>query len=1060
MVFPLPLRRLVLRLALALGADALAYADPIISEFMAANGKTLADVNGKFSDWVEIHNPATAPFNLGDWYLTADAATKTKWQFPAVTVPAGGYLVVFASGENRRDPAKQLHTNFSLGSDGDYLGLIKADGLTVATEFVPKYPAQFDDISYGITQPVAGGEAPRTGYFRSPTPGARNGGADALLLFERVTFSRPSRPFTGSVAVTMSGAAAGQRIRYVVAPPAATGANVPEPTAKSTEYTGPVTISASAIVRAAVFAADGGGQGAATTAHYVRLATTGTARLDTFSSQLPILVIDTHGTGPLIKDGIERPGWLYTWDRPASGLTSLTSAPGAASSLSTNVRGASSADFPKKGYALRLDNGLGKDNPLPLFGLPAFDNWSLIASWKYDRSHIHNRFIYTLSNRLGRWAPRTQAVEVFCNANGGDLDASDYVGLHVLTDALKIDAKRIDIKSIEPSDTGPNSVTGGYLLKIDLADSDEFNFQTKWGFPGPPSAVVVDTPKLPAMPKAQRDYIEGYVQGFEDALFSDYAVGWRQRTHLDYIDRPAWIDQHIINVLSLNIDGLQRSTYLTKDRNGRLAAGPAWDHDRSMGGGDVRAERPDIWSGPDGGVNYWEFAWWAILAHDPDFIQAWIDRWQTLRRNEFSTANLTALVDALAADIGPAAAARDTLQWPDNASRFGGGWQGEINHLKTWLTQRVDWIDAQFTAPPLVTNANGTLTVKAATGAQIAYTTDGSDPRAIDGKLALTARLAAGPLTFPDTLNLQARSYRENVDPNVVPGSAWSAAVGGPNSSVITTPPRLANLSSLGFVAGEGKNLLAGIIVSDTAGKQYLARAIGPALAGFGVPGTLADPVLTILDSAGKEIARNSDWGTGPDASQLAVISAAAGAFPLARNSRDSALIIRLPYGQFSLQLTSASGAAGLGMVELYELDSAVGRTLNLSTKGLVRGGDGLLVGGLTVAGTAPKRLVLRAVGPALVDFGVPDALADPVLTVRTGGKPVATNDDWEKPLGTTATVAEISSAMAAVGAFALPAGGKDAALLLTLPPGSYTAEVAGKVSAEGVVLLEVYELP
>src|SRR5207249_2907959 len=100
-------------LLLALGFLAPLRADPIISEFLAANSKTLADDDGNFSDWIEIFNPDATEANLSGWYLTDSAATKTKWQFPAVTVPAGGYLLVWASGKNRRDPAKPLHTNFS-----------------------------------------------------------------------------------------------------------------------------------------------------------------------------------------------------------------------------------------------------------------------------------------------------------------------------------------------------------------------------------------------------------------------------------------------------------------------------------------------------------------------------------------------------------------------------------------------------------------------------------------------------------------------------------------------------------------------------------------------------------------------------------------------------------------------------------------------------------------------------------------------------------------------------------------------------------------------------------
>src|SRR5262245_5218864 len=115
-------------------------ADPIITEFMASNTKTLKDSDGEYSDWIEIYNPDATPVNLSGWYLTDDAKTKNKWKFPAVTLAPNGYLVVFASSKNRIDPAAQLHTNFSLDGNGEYLGLIKPDGFTVASEFAPEFP--------------------------------------------------------------------------------------------------------------------------------------------------------------------------------------------------------------------------------------------------------------------------------------------------------------------------------------------------------------------------------------------------------------------------------------------------------------------------------------------------------------------------------------------------------------------------------------------------------------------------------------------------------------------------------------------------------------------------------------------------------------------------------------------------------------------------------------------------------------------------------------------------------------------------------------------------------
>ena len=123
--------------ALALLAAPLAPADPLITEFMASNSTALADDDRDFPDWIELYNPDATAVNLNGWYLTDNATNKKKWTFPAVTIAPQGFLVVFASGKDRRDPAKTLHTSFSLNADGEYLALVHPDGTTFATEFAP-----------------------------------------------------------------------------------------------------------------------------------------------------------------------------------------------------------------------------------------------------------------------------------------------------------------------------------------------------------------------------------------------------------------------------------------------------------------------------------------------------------------------------------------------------------------------------------------------------------------------------------------------------------------------------------------------------------------------------------------------------------------------------------------------------------------------------------------------------------------------------------------------------------------------------------------------------------
>jgi hypothetical protein len=120
-----------------------------ISEFMAANASSVRDEDGDFSDWIEIYNLGSAPSSLLGWYLTDSAQDLTSWQFPAVTVPGNGTIVVFASAKDRRDPLGKLHTNFKLNAAGDYLALVRPDGVTVASEFGPGYPPQPRDVAYG-----------------------------------------------------------------------------------------------------------------------------------------------------------------------------------------------------------------------------------------------------------------------------------------------------------------------------------------------------------------------------------------------------------------------------------------------------------------------------------------------------------------------------------------------------------------------------------------------------------------------------------------------------------------------------------------------------------------------------------------------------------------------------------------------------------------------------------------------------------------------------------------------------------------------------------------------
>ena len=135
--------------------------DVIINEFMADNTKTLADKFGAYSDWIEIYNGGATTAHLAGWYLTDSADNLIKWRFPAnnpatntsTDLAPGGYMVVFASDKNVLS-GPELHTNFKMGADGEYLALVQPDGATIATEFTPHFPGQYPDISYGYGQDI------------------------------------------------------------------------------------------------------------------------------------------------------------------------------------------------------------------------------------------------------------------------------------------------------------------------------------------------------------------------------------------------------------------------------------------------------------------------------------------------------------------------------------------------------------------------------------------------------------------------------------------------------------------------------------------------------------------------------------------------------------------------------------------------------------------------------------------------------------------------------------------------------------------------------------------
>jgi hypothetical protein len=262
--------------------------------------------------------------------------------------------------------------------------------------------------------------------------------------------------------------------------------------------------------------------------------------------------------------------------------------------------------------------------------------------------------------------------------------------------------------------------------------------------------------------------------------------------------------------------------------------------------------------------------------------------------------------------------------------------------------------------------------------------------------------------------------------------------------AILTLSPgsRLANVS-IRTTLTAGQTVIVGLAI-EGGSRDVLVRAIGPSLAAFSVPGAMVDPQLELFRSSSLLVA-NDDWPAN-----LAPTFASTGAFALAPGSRDAALRQSLN-GAFSIQARGTG--PGVVLVEAYDLGEASGsRLVNVSARNRVGTGDDILIAGFTVAGTGTKQVLIRAVGPGLVAFGVPGTLVDPRLDVfNSAGIRVAENDNWAAGLAPTFT---------AVGAFTLSSGSRDAAILATLPIGAYTVQVRGADNGTGDAIVEVYEVP
>ncbi len=388
----------------------------------------------------------------------------------------------------------------------------------------------------------------------------------------------------------------------------------------------------------------------------------------------------------------------------------------------------------KKSFGIETRDASGNGINVSVLGLPAEEDWILTGdvfqapNTIFDRTLMYHYIGYELFRAMGNYASRSKFVEVELNGT--------YIGVYVLMEKLKKDSNRINIESLSSTDTDAGKITGGYILKIDKTSGSDVlgthplsYYDTNWDDDcryteynsfrsnydinrnrisfapyGPPynntkyleTYFVYDYPKPENINAQQKAYIKNYIDAFETALLTDN-FSTNTRTYTNYIDRKSFIDFFIINEVAGNIDGYRLSTFMHKARGGKLKMGPIWDLNIGYGA-DGRVPVND-WI-----INYNTYVtndawmvpfWWKRLMEDPQFKSELKTRWIELRANVLSTPKVIELTSNTANYLTVnSAIVRNYTKWTGISFDY----NSSVNQLKTYLTNRLAWMDSKILA--------------------------------------------------------------------------------------------------------------------------------------------------------------------------------------------------------------------------------------------------------------------------------------------------------------------------------------------------------------------------
>ena len=419
----------------------------------------------------------------------------------------------------------------------------------------------------------------------------------------------------------------------------------------------------------------------------------GQQNVEITSSNLPIILIDTEGRS-IIDDPrttarmriIDNPGTVrnYPGDFPNNydGMIRI------------EIRGKSSQMFPKKSYGFETQDERRNNLNISLLGMPEENDWILYAPYS-DKSLLRNVICFDLTRKMGWYASRTKFCELLLNGS--------YRGIYVLMEKIKRDNNRVAISKLKPEDLTGDELTGGYIFSVDKMEGDYDGWYSAIDPPGSNWRTIFFQyyyPKYNVIVAEQKTYIENFVNRFEETLngtnFREPDTGYRK-----YININSFIDFFIIYEFAKEIDSYKFSVYMHKDKDskgGKLTMGPVWDFNLSFGNVDFGGEGamfPEDWMYNKGVPRMY---WWNRLMEDKYFQDKLKVRWSDLRKEIFDTDSIMNFIDTQTLYIEEARK-RNFQCWPVIGQYIwpnfyvGDSYEDEMNYLKDWIRDRLDWMD-------------------------------------------------------------------------------------------------------------------------------------------------------------------------------------------------------------------------------------------------------------------------------------------------------------------------------------------------------------------------------